>query len=408
MQAPVPSAHQDDPMASSEGQPMSRKRSHSVMSDRHLAQNLADNISAMTNGLVEQQHEDQQQANPYEQQPYPEAQQQPYPHDQQHHPYTHDQQQLQQHEQQQAQEQAHQQDHQHEHQHDHQHEQTMDHQQEQHQDLQGSHYADQRRSNSVASGDAGSQAGEYSPRGSRAFKRGDPPRNEANKYICNYADECVGITFDRKCEWSKHMDKHDRPYRCPHASCAKLQGFTYSGGLLRHEREVHGKHGGPKSALMCPFTECKRHTGKGFTRKENLNEHLRRVHSGKEPLDSQSSALHHELTEAAAAAGAGPGAAQDEDTQASRLSETATAATEHDAFNLNSPNGLKRKRSFSGVGEQSFEEVEAMRRQLDHLHAENARKEEIIRQMGEEAALRDERLRAAEEALARVHNGQQV
>ena len=74
------------------------------------------------------------------------------------------------------------------------------------------------------------------------------------------------------------MDKHDRPYKCPYPQCSKLQGFTYSGGLLRHEREVHKKHGGPRESLMCPFKDCKRSTGAGFTRKENLNEHLRRVH----------------------------------------------------------------------------------------------------------------------------------
>ncbi|KAM3079410.1 hypothetical protein ACMFMG_005841 [Clarireedia jacksonii] len=85
--------------------------------------------------------------------------------------------------------------------------------------------------------------------------------------------------FNRKCEWSKHMDKHDRPYRCKEVGCEKLPGFTYSGGLLRHEREVHGKHGGPKKQLNCPHPNCKRHTGKGFSRQENLNEHLRRVHT---------------------------------------------------------------------------------------------------------------------------------
>lgn len=85
--------------------------------------------------------------------------------------------------------------------------------------------------------------------------------------------------FNRKCEWSKHMDKHDRPYRCKETGCEKLPGFTYSGGLLRHEREVHGKHGGPKKQLNCPHPNCKRHTGKGFSRQENLNEHLRRVHT---------------------------------------------------------------------------------------------------------------------------------
>src|SRR6187551_983752 len=79
---------------------------------------------------------------------------------------------------------------------------------------------------------------------------------------------------------SKHMDKHERPYRCLAEGCEKLPGFTYSGGLLRHEREVHGKHGGPKNPLHCPHLNCKRHSGKGFSRQENLNEHLRRVHTG--------------------------------------------------------------------------------------------------------------------------------
>jgi len=85
------------------------------------------------------------------------------------------------------------------------------------------------------------------------------------------------------------MDKHDRPYKCPAEGCEKLPGFTYSGGLLRHEREVHGKHGGPRKQLNCPHPNCKRHTGKGFSRQENLNEHLRRVHTdaGAGPQDGE-------------------------------------------------------------------------------------------------------------------------
>ncbi len=79
---------------------------------------------------------------------------------------------------------------------------------------------------------------------------------------------------------SKHMDKHNRPYVCEEPGCEKIQGFTYSGGLLRHQREVHRQHGGPKASCMCPFRDCKRSTGVGFSRKENLSEHLRRVHRG--------------------------------------------------------------------------------------------------------------------------------
>lgn len=92
------------------------------------------------------------------------------------------------------------------------------------------------------------------------------------------ASSCIPILTI--CFSRKHMDKHDRPYKCPVPGCAKLPGFTYSGGLLRHEREVHHKHGGPRKQLNCPHMNCKRHHGKGFSRQENLNEHLRRVHTG--------------------------------------------------------------------------------------------------------------------------------
>jgi hypothetical protein len=88
------------------------------------------------------------------------------------------------------------------------------------------------------------------------------------------------------------MDKHERPYRCAAEGCEKLPGFTYSGGLLRHEREVHGKHGGPKNTVNCPYANCKRHTGKGFSRQENLNEHLRRVHTNENTFPPKPSSPH--------------------------------------------------------------------------------------------------------------------
>lgn len=74
------------------------------------------------------------------------------------------------------------------------------------------------------------------------------------------------------------MDKHDRPYKCVAKRCEGLQGFTHSGGLRRHEREVHKMHGAAERSLFCPFTDCKRGSGAGFTRKENRAEHIRRVH----------------------------------------------------------------------------------------------------------------------------------
>ena len=77
---------------------------------------------------------------------------------------------------------------------------------------------------------------------------------------------------------------------CREPGCEKIRGFTYSGGLLRHQREVHRHHGGPRAPRFCPHRDCKRSSGQGFSRRENLNEHLRRVHRGagleEEPLRS--------------------------------------------------------------------------------------------------------------------------
>ncbi|KAI6244994.1 hypothetical protein HI914_06872 [Erysiphe necator] len=118
-------------------------------------------------------------------------------------------------------------------------------------------------------------------------------KREDGKFVCRWpgCTEDVRV-FNRKCEWSKHMDKHDRPYKCPAEGCEKLPGFTYSGGLLRHQREVHNLHGGPRKQLNCPHPNCKRFSGKGFSRQENLNEHLRRVHT-----DTNNELHHGEETE---------------------------------------------------------------------------------------------------------------
>lgn len=114
-------------------------------------------------------------------------------------------------------------------------------------------------------------------------------KSEDGKFICRWPDCTEPVKkFQRKCEWSKHMDKHERPYVCTAKGCEKIQGFTYSGGLLRHEREVHGKHGGPKKKLLCPHVNCKRSSGKGFSRQENLSEHLRRVHTSAGPIQMDS------------------------------------------------------------------------------------------------------------------------
>ena len=68
------------------------------------------------------------------------------------------------------------------------------------------------------------------------------------------------------------MDKHKRPYKCPIAKC-NVKDFSNAGDLKRHQRAVHGRH-----TLFCPVLSCKRHT-KGFGRKDNWMEHLKRIHA---------------------------------------------------------------------------------------------------------------------------------
>ncbi|KAF2834211.1 hypothetical protein M501DRAFT_922691, partial [Patellaria atrata CBS 101060] len=109
-------------------------------------------------------------------------------------------------------------------------------------------------------------------------RRESPERNTENKMICTRSVKCSHLTFNRKCDWSRHMDKHDRPYKCKYPSCKYMRGFTYNGGLTRHLREVHKLYSGIKQSLFCPYKECKRSYSQEFARKENLHEHIRRMH----------------------------------------------------------------------------------------------------------------------------------
>ena len=74
------------------------------------------------------------------------------------------------------------------------------------------------------------------------------------------------------------MDKHTRPYKCPISGC-KVKDFSNPGDLRRHRREVH-----TLPAFTCPIITCKRYR-KGFGRKDNLTQHLKRTH-GKDTIES--------------------------------------------------------------------------------------------------------------------------
>ncbi|CZR69581.1 uncharacterized protein PAC_19481 [Phialocephala subalpina] len=65
--------------------------------------------------------------------------------------------------------------------------------------------------------------------------------------------------------------QHLRPYKCPIPTCT-VTPFATPGDLKRHEREVHST-----PTFTCPITSCRRHR-RGFGRKDNLVQHLQRVH----------------------------------------------------------------------------------------------------------------------------------
>jgi hypothetical protein len=141
----------------------------------------------------------------------------------------------------------------------------------------------------MESDDDGQQAPPNAQR-TTAVRRSDaPPRNEQGDIYCMHEDcEDNPPTFRRACEWNKHMDRHERPYKCEHPNCLNSQGFTYSGGLLRHQREVHRMHqSATKARIFCPFPDCPRNvSGEGFSRKENLEEHKRRRHADQKTPNS--------------------------------------------------------------------------------------------------------------------------
>ena len=163
------------------------------------------------------------------------------------------------------------------------------------------------------------------------------------------------------------MDKHDRPYKCNVKGCEKLQGFTYSGGLLRHEREVHKMHGGTKKSLFCPFNDCKRSSGAGFTRKENLAEHIRRVHR----RTSMSADMHGLIIRLDTAMDGSP-VAESRHASESPYSRAVDYREEDDL-------SLKRKRgSDAGLSDRDNEDL---RIEVKRLRQENEEKDSRLRQL---------------------------
>lgn len=205
----------------------------------------------------------------------------------------------------------------------------------------------------------------------------EPSRNDKGLIYCTHK-ECSSAppTFTRKCEWTKHMDKHNRPYVCEERGCEKILGFTYSGGLLRHQREVHKQHGGPKASCMCPHKGCKRSTGTGFSRRENLVEHLRRLHDGIEE------------------AGEDPGATPTPTSGHGRKRRREPSEPESDEESGEPPGVGKRRKASEGT-DRNISDLTGTSLESEDLRAQ-------IKTLQAELRQKDERLQKLEETVARL------
>ncbi|KGY14836.1 hypothetical protein PABG_12331 [Paracoccidioides brasiliensis Pb03] len=105
-----------------------------------------------------------------------------------------------------------------------------------------------------------------------ATRTREPPKNEAGQIYCDYP-YCHDHIFKRRSEWNKHMDKHDRPYKCTSPGCN--QRFTLVANMRRHLR-IHQVSS--KGKWMCPYSDCDRSSGAGFTRNVYLKIHIQGFH----------------------------------------------------------------------------------------------------------------------------------
>jgi hypothetical protein len=78
---------------------------------------------------------------------------------------------------------------------------------------------------------------------------------------------CQNLTFSKKDEWTKHMNKHNRPFKCTVAGCAK--SFARNACRQRHLDSVHNH----KAKFLCSVPECQ-HSRIGFARKDHLKQHI--------------------------------------------------------------------------------------------------------------------------------------
>lgn len=92
---------------------------------------------------------------------------------------------------------------------------------------------------------------------------------------CDY-DGCLR-SFSHRYKLNRHKQYHTKPYRCEEDSCiTTMVAFALSKDLVRHQARHSGRR------LYCLHESCPHAisgTQNGFTRRDNLQRHMRRKHS---------------------------------------------------------------------------------------------------------------------------------
>ncbi|KAJ4286969.1 hypothetical protein N0V90_012849 [Kalmusia sp. IMI 367209] len=105
------------------------------------------------------------------------------------------------------------------------------------------------------------------------------PRNTEGYITCEHP-QCSDLRFGQVSDWKKHNDRVHNRHTCDVSGCTK--SFGSKGELYRHKQTKHNELP-PHKHLRCPEPGCKYALTPHFKRKDNLTEHLRRMHNYAQP-----------------------------------------------------------------------------------------------------------------------------
>ncbi|KIW76962.1 hypothetical protein Z517_09406 [Fonsecaea pedrosoi CBS 271.37] len=113
----------------------------------------------------------------------------------------------------------------------------------------------------------------------KPYERNATPNAADGLYDCEYCEEKFPVAH----AWKKHMDKHERPYKCTFEGCTNRDGFSKPCALMRHHEHLHLR----KVQWFCIFEDCDRHE-RGFFRSDHARKHEERVHNYYRPARKES------------------------------------------------------------------------------------------------------------------------